>query len=65
MHFYWRIIEELRFMGERITFHDPNLMRCYELWLKKNADAISLISGKRLLVNGRLFGTKGIPFSPN
>lgn len=42
MHFYWRIIEELKFLGETWVFNNPNLQRCYRIWIKKNADVIAL-----------------------
>ena len=42
MHFYWRVIEELKFLGEIVVFRDPNLLRCYKFWLQEHADAIAL-----------------------
>ena len=42
MHFYWRIIEELKYLGENWIFNDPALIRCYGTWIKKNAWSISL-----------------------
>ena len=42
MHLYWRVIEELKFLGEIWTINDPNLLRCFRLWLQKNADVIAL-----------------------
>ncbi len=42
MHFYWRIIEELKFLGEIVVFKDPNLLRCYKFWLEEHAGAITL-----------------------
>ena len=42
MHLYWRLIEELKFMGETIIFHDPSLLRYYKLWIDEHADAIAL-----------------------
>ncbi len=42
MHFYWRIIEELKFLGEAVIFHDPSLKREYKLWLKKNEYVLRL-----------------------
>ncbi len=44
MHFYWRIIEELKFLGESIIFNDPCLAREYKRWLKKNAYSLALIN---------------------
>jgi hypothetical protein len=40
MHFYWRIIEELKYLGEILIFHDPSLSRAYKNWVKKNAKAL-------------------------
>ncbi|MBW1780167.1 MAG: hypothetical protein JRL30_05465 [Deltaproteobacteria bacterium] len=37
MQFYWRIIEELKFLGETVIFHDPSLLRQYHWWIEKNA----------------------------
>jgi hypothetical protein len=42
MHFYWRIIEELKLIGESWTITDPSLQRNYQQWLRSNAEAISL-----------------------
>ena len=42
MHLYWRMIEELKFLGETWTINDPSLLRCYRLWLQKKADVIAL-----------------------
>jgi hypothetical protein len=42
MHLYWRMIEELKFLGETWTINDPNLLRCFRLWLQKKADVIAL-----------------------
>jgi hypothetical protein len=41
MHLYWRVIEELKLMGETWIFNDPSLQRSYQSWLKKNAGAIA------------------------
>jgi hypothetical protein len=42
MQFYWRIIEELRYLGETVIFHDPSLERQYYWWLRKNAVSLAL-----------------------
>jgi hypothetical protein len=36
MHFYWRIIEELRYLGERWIINDPSLRRQYDNWCTKH-----------------------------
>ena len=41
VQFYWRIIEELRYLGEIVTFHDPSLQRQYSWWLRKNAAGLA------------------------
>jgi hypothetical protein len=38
---YWRIIEELKYLGEALVFHDPSLKRCYEEWIRRKADVLS------------------------
>ena len=44
MHFYWRVIEELKFLGETWVINDPGLQRNFQCWLQKNGDAIALSS---------------------
>ena len=43
MHSYWRINEELKYLGEVLEFHDPSLKRCYEEWVCKKAEALSML----------------------
>ena len=43
MHTYWRIIEELKYLGEGLVFHDPSLKRCYEEWVCKKAEVLSML----------------------
>jgi len=35
MHFYWRVMEELKTLGEQWVITDPGLKRCYDFWMKK------------------------------
>ena len=42
MHQYWRIIEELKYLGEVLIFHDPGISREYETWIKKKADVLAV-----------------------
>ncbi|MBW1723227.1 MAG: hypothetical protein JRH13_14640 [Deltaproteobacteria bacterium] len=42
MHLYWRVIEELKYLGETWTFTNPSFKRCYQRWLTKNAGAVTL-----------------------
>ncbi|TET65751.1 MAG: hypothetical protein E3J56_15340 [Candidatus Aminicenantes bacterium] len=57
MHFYWRIIEELKFLGEIVVFKDPNLLRCYKFWLEEHAGAITLST------TGDIITSTSVPFS--
>lgn len=41
MHFYWRILEELKYLGETWTLRDPSLSRCFRTWVGRHARAIS------------------------
>ncbi len=43
MHSYWRINEELKYLGEVLIFHDPGLKRCYEEWILRKADVLSVL----------------------
>ena len=42
MHFYWRIIEELKFLGETWVITEPSLKRNFERWLRENSKTIAL-----------------------
>lgn len=42
MHQYWRIIEELKYLGEVLIFNDPSILREYETWIKKKSDVLTL-----------------------
>ena len=59
MHFYWRVIEELKYLNEIWRMADPSLARCFAQWIKRNADTLALAeqedgSGKNglILYNG-------------
>ncbi len=65
MHLYWRVIEELKLLGETWTFNDPSLARCYKRWLYKNADAIASIEIAESVTCSTLFEYKCIPHSLN
>lgn len=44
MQLYWRIMEELFYLGEVINIVDPNIRREFQKWTKKhNVDKIWLI----------------------
>ena len=36
MYFYWRIMEELKYLGEVLVFHDPSFKREFKQWIQKN-----------------------------
>ncbi len=36
MQIYWRMMHELRELGEMVVFHDPSLVREYKRWCKRN-----------------------------
>lgn len=57
MHLYWRIQNDLACMGEVIHFHDPGLIRCLRLWVRKN------ITG--LVIAEDLFSYEAFNVSPN
>ncbi|MBW1667323.1 MAG: hypothetical protein JRJ66_04575 [Deltaproteobacteria bacterium] len=40
MHIYWRVKEELKYLGEILVFHDPGLQREYRRWLQKMGENI-------------------------
>ena len=65
MHFYWRIIEELKFIGETWVITDPSLKRNYERWLRVNAKAIALITMGAHIEGLRKFYLKNDPFYLN
>ena len=65
MHFYWRVIEELKFLGETWVFSDPNISRCYKTWTEKNADAIALSLVEDQPYGAPLFIYKSITHSLN
>ncbi len=44
MHLYWRIKEELVYLGEVLVFLDPRFVREYRRWMEKTCRA----HGRRL-----------------
>lgn len=59
MHLYWRVIEELKLIGETWAFSDPGLKRSYERWVKKNAGSLALISSSEKTNNSPLINYRG------
>lgn len=45
MHLYWRVIEELEYLGEKVQLRDPNLSREYISWLQKKSTSLNMLSG--------------------
>jgi hypothetical protein len=40
MHFYWRIKEELLYLGEILVFVDPCLIREYRRWVERKLSRV-------------------------
>jgi hypothetical protein len=47
MHLYWRIIEELKYLGEIWSIKDPTILRRYEHWIQKHSELINLDFDRR------------------
>lgn len=43
MHLYWRVIEELKYLGERWEIIDPTILRRYQSWIHRHSDTINII----------------------
>ncbi len=65
MHFYWRVMEELKSIGETWIINDPSLARNFKTWLFKNADAIEMVDISETQGCQPLFDLNGIPHSLN
>ncbi len=65
MHFYWRIMEELKCLGEVLVFHDPSFKREFRQWVQKNQVALgfSAVEKKRKILDS--FDPLGIAPSLN
>ena len=42
MYLYWRVQQDLNYLGEIITFHDPRFIRSQQQWVRRNIAGISL-----------------------
>ncbi|MBW1989617.1 MAG: hypothetical protein JRI97_08730 [Deltaproteobacteria bacterium] len=40
MHLYWKVVEELKSMGEMVVFLDPGLKRCFSAWMLNHAESL-------------------------
>jgi hypothetical protein len=47
MHFYWRIKEELSYLGEVLVFLDPRFVREYRRWVETRLGQTELGCGPR------------------
>ena len=65
MHLYWRVIEELKFIGETWIFNDPSLARNFARWLNKNSDAIAMLDSVEIFQGPTSFAFNGLPHSLN
>jgi hypothetical protein len=45
MFLYWRIQQDLSYLGEYIQFHDPAMIRSMQMWIRKNYTGLSFASG--------------------
>ena len=64
MHLYWRVIEELKYIGEIWKINDPTILRYYNLWVEKHSESI----GRKYVKTGvsdPLINYKGISHSLN
>ena len=53
MYFYWRIMEELKYMGEQLVFQHPNFKREFTEWARRNRSGLALaaVEKKRQILN--------------
>jgi hypothetical protein len=65
MHLYWRVIEELKYLGETWTINDPSLLRRYKEWTLKNAECLAFNFQNTQSEPNAIFNYKGILFSLN
>jgi len=60
MYFYWRMKEELKYLGEDLVFHDPSFIREYRRWSRKNGGALAVIKTQA----GPFSSSFGFPILP-
>jgi hypothetical protein len=65
MHFYWRVIEELKYLGETWTMRDPCLLRNFHVWVERRRTAIAVSEEGRGTRRSPLFRYKGTLLSDN
>ncbi len=47
MYFYWRIMEELSYLGEVLLFHNPNFQREFKQWVRRNRAGLAFVSPEK------------------
>jgi len=65
MHFYWRVIEELKYLGEMWIFHDPTLRRHFNQWLRKKEKVLAMSVAEECSLKKPVFKSGGIIQSLN
>jgi hypothetical protein len=65
MHFYWRVKEELRYLGEVLIFRDPTLLREYRRWLRRNRAVLVYTTSEGMSRTTQPCHGRGIRMSPN
>jgi len=65
MHFYWKMIEELKLIGENWIMKDPGLSRCYHIWIERNQSAIWPETTRGIDPKRPSFNYRGMPHSLN
>lgn len=48
MYFYWRMMEELKYLGEILVFHDPSFKREYRRWIRKNQGGLAFCAVEKV-----------------
>ena len=63
MHLYWRMREELKYLGETLIIHDPSLLREFNKWIQKRVLGLGLMEDT--LEIGSMFSSLGSLYSLN
>ena len=65
MHLYWRVREELRFLGEIVIFRDPALKREYSRWCRRHETTLgNQAVGMALRAGKKPLKRRGITLDP-
>ena len=65
MHFYWRVIEELKYLGEMWTFHDPTFQRHFIHWLRRKEEVLAMSAAGHATPDKHVFKSGGTIHSLN